>query len=215
MDRFVLSLIVIIGGITGFVLYQIFSSEAPVSSTFCLPKDISQLNLDFHVNTPSVLPDGYSLQGIEILDHAPYGIILNYANHSMCLHTFSEDDVNLLRVLVRKEHNTEGHAIFSPTGQMLKYEKIQLPPMTSLKFQQETIKTVLSLGLNRTLTWKAVDINSYKGLTVLSMREPAVIAPAVVFLNDNDQTLYTVTGNLPLNQLLAVARSMHAITVPE
>ena len=60
MERFILSLIIVIGGITGLVLYQIFLSEEQVSNEACLPNDISQIKLNFPIKTPSVLPNGYS-----------------------------------------------------------------------------------------------------------------------------------------------------------
>lgn len=203
MDRFVLSLIVVIGGITGIVLYQIFLSEAQLSKTSCLPKDFSQVNFEFPVKVPLVLPEGYSLQGIETVIHPQSIVILFYADHSMCLHWDSEFNRNLLHVVVRKENNMEGHAILSSNGTIVGYNETHLPPMTSLEFQQAMIKSILHYGNNRTAIWKAVDINSYKGLTVSSQSNNGV-----EFLNEKDQMVYGVGGNLSLNQLVMMAKSI-------
>ena len=198
MDRFVISLIVIIGGITGFVLYQIFSSEEP----YCLSKDMSQVKLEFPFKLPTVLPDGYSLQGIRtampILEGITY---FYYGTHSICsvppLH--STFHVTQLVVTVMKERNVEGHAVYAPNGTFQKYVEIQVHPMTSLEFQQDVIKTEHKLGFNKFS--KEVDVNSYKGLISFDNS-------GVEFLNDKDQVLYGVGGNLSMNQILAVAKSI-------
>lgn len=132
MDRFALSLIVIIGSITGFVLYQIDSSKEQATSASCLPKEISDVKTEFPIRTPSTLPDGYSLQGIELDNPTPTSITLYYADHFLCIHQYSGFESSQLHIVVQKEISMEGHAIHLPNDtKIIRYNETQLVPMTA------------------------------------------------------------------------------------
>lgn len=194
MDRFVISLIVIISGITSFVLYQI-AEEAT-----CLPKDLSQIQLGFPLKLPTVLPAGYTLQGIEYNLSYTGITYFFYGTHPICRqppHFSSYPEA--LEVSVMKERNDEGHAVYAPNGTFTGYNVTQLPPMTSLEFQQSVLKTEHKLGLIEFS--KEVDVNSYKGWISFDNA-------SIHFLNDKDQVLYGVGGNVSMNQILAVAKSI-------
>lgn len=203
MDRFALSLIAVIGGITGLVLYQIFLSEEQVSNESCLPKNLSQVELYFPVKTPSVLPDGYSLQGIEVRNHVPENVILYYADHPLCIQPFSDFTESQLHISIQKELNTEGHAIYSSDDakQIIGYNVTNLPSTTSLEFQQAWLKSNNLTSSDS--KWNAVDLNSYKGVDRMEVNGLSHI----MFLNDKDQTLYGIGGTLPMKELLIVAKS--------
>ena len=202
MERFILSLIIAIGGITGLVLYQIFLSEEQVSNEACLPNDISQIKLNFPIKTPSVLPNGYSLQGIEVRNHMPESVIFYYADRPLCIQPFSDFTKSQLHISIQKELNTEGHAIYSSnnTKQIIGYNVTNLSPMTSLEFRQAWLKS--SSLPNGSSEWNAIDINSYKGVDRMENN-----VAHIMFLNDKDQTLYGIGGTFPMNELLIVAKS--------
>lgn len=202
MDRFVISLIVIIGGITCFVLYQI-------EETVCLPNDMSRLKLEFQQShlefppkLPTALPLGYSLQGNEAY-YLPGAFISRfyYGTHPICTdppYLYFQRETPMILVSIGKENYFQ-NSIYSQNGsKVIAYGGTTLSPMTSFEFQQGLVK------YNENKNWKAVDINSFKG--AFSDSHPR----GVMFLNDNDQVVYGIYGSndLTLDQLLAVARSI-------
>jgi len=189
--------IIIVGG---FLIYQMESSAS------CLPKDISQVKFGFHVNVPSVIPSGYSLQGIQTTYPLNTTAILYYADHPVCVPLSSFFSAQLL-VTIKNYNLGEHHAIFSPNGKITGYNETNHTPLSSLEFQQDILKT----QDDPDRIWQPIEINSYKGLEreyYHYFDNDVKLVHEILFLNDKDQVTYEIAGNFTLNQLLSLARSM-------
>jgi hypothetical protein len=174
-----------------------------VGGNTCPPTSLSAIKVasNFIVRQPTVLPDHYTLQGIE--DEQPADIQFLYANHTLCSFPSGFDyHANQLKVVIAKPG--------TPTNST-KFQKDWLNYAANPKNGIVAKVVPLDINGNNGVGWEQYDTNSTVRLDGKVIQStPYHGQAALFFYNDKNNMVYSIFGNdnQTLGQLEDVARSI-------
>jgi hypothetical protein len=176
----------------------------------CPTTDPSKISVDFPVKLPAVLPNGYSLQGIE--QNGRIQVYAYYANKSLCApdHNFQFHDIQLLVGITKQRTPIYAQEYYQLIPQLVGDEwDIPLGP------------NLISELANKGITVQPLEINGYKGFgwvpwdnhveTVrFDVINPNSTASSLFFYNNNDQDVYSLIDfdHQSIVRLSNIARSI-------
>lgn len=180
--------LIAVSGIVPLVVFGMYIISNPIiqlsTTQACPSTDISKISTDMVANLPTKLPFDYALQGI--VANSKDQIMVFYANHTLCTtprNVFNTDYAQL-RLVITKVAVPENSTAY--TNNWIKYASD--PEINIAKPQ-------------------LVHVNSYDGV---GWDRYNAVPSELFFLNDNDQTQYSLFGldNQSLIQLLDISRSI-------
>ncbi|MDH2908287.1 MAG: hypothetical protein PXX83_09370 [Candidatus Nitrosotalea sp.] len=158
----------------------------------CPTTDPSKISVDFPVKLPAILPNGYSLQGIE--QNGRIQVYAYYANKSLCApdHNFQFHDIQLLVTIGKQQR---------PLPNLEYYQLI--PQLVGSEWDIPLGPNLISELANEGITVQPLEINGYKGFgwvpwdtpvytEQLDVIDPNRTASSLFFYNNNDQDVYSL-----------------------
>lgn len=191
-----------VGSVTNlFGIYNI--SEASINAD-CLASTVENAVVTaFPVKQPTSLPQGLTLRAVEADGGGKAGVILYYADHSLCPFEGSLTDQiqnGTLVITVMKAEDIENGTDFQqrelafyandPDGTIAEVQAIEVAGHKGVGWEP----------------FEGKDVIRMEGKVVQS--NPIQMAGMVRFFDDNDKTIYTITAMRPLSELVSVAESI-------
>lgn len=189
----------------GAIIVAVMPSSSSSDVAGCLPASLKAAAITaFPVKEATSLPKGYSLKAVEADDGGSAGVILYYADHSLCPFVGSLTDQiknGTLVITVMKAYYIANGTDFQQR-EMAFYAND--PDGTVAKVQAFDVAGHKSVGWE---PFTGEDIIRVNGKVVQSSA-PIPMGGMLRFFDDKDRTIYTVTAIRPLSELKDVAESI-------
>jgi hypothetical protein len=185
----VVGLVIAFGITTSLSLPSIPISDSGIESYSCRPVDINSVNAGFPVRQPAAqsMPPGYTLQ---LAQDQQGRIVLYYNGNSLTC------PLPLDKITQSIENGTIAVGI----------DKASSSGYTSSEaFQNGEMQYFKSKDANEANP-QAIDVDGYKGIGTSHV--PSQQTSALFFYHETDQTIYGVYGNLTMDELTDIAKTI-------
>lgn len=191
----ILASVVVVGLVVAFAVTSSLSlpsipiSDDGIGSYSCQPVDINRVNAGFSIKQPAAqsMPPGYTLQ---IAQDQQGRIVLYYNDNSLTC------PLPLDKITQSIENGTIAVAIDKASGSGY---------ANSGAFQEGELQYFKSKDANAADV-QAIDVGGYKG--VGASHVPSQQTSVLFFYHETDQTIYGIYGNLTMDQLTDIARTI-------
>jgi len=186
----------------GTNLFGFYNPTEASDKANCLPSTVENAAVTaFPVKESTSLPNDYALRAVEADGGGKAGVILYYADHSLCPFEGSLTD----------QIRNETLVILIGASDIENGEDFQKREVDFYENDNQTLAKVqaIEVGGHKGVGWEPFEgqnVIRIDGKVVEStpMQQPGMVR----YFDESDKTIYTITALRPMNELIAVAESI-------